>query len=588
MTATFGVRWDVDRTMRAFVAMLLGAIAVTASAPVVAMGIARATGSPTPVIVRTAPGHEAAAQQTVRDLGGSVGRSIAIIDGFSATVPAGGLATLEAQPEVTEVTPDARVRLMDTGTGYDPTSDPASLYSTTQITGAQSYWSKGYTGAGVDVALIDSGVSPVQGLTTPGKVLNGPDLSFDSQAANLQYLDGYGHGTHMAGIIAGRDGAAVAGQYQGDRTDFIGMAPDARIVNVKVADNGGATDVSQVIAGIDWVVQHRNDPGMNIRVLNLSFGTDSLQAYTLDPLAYAAEVAWHSGIVVVASVGNDGTGTGAVSDPADDPWVIAAGAADTHNSISTSDDQPAAFSSWGDGTRNPDVLAPGVHIASLRVPGSQIDNAWGGSATVATRFFRGSGSSQATAVVSGAAALVVQQHPTWTPDQVKQLLMSTAQNLKAPAKPINEGRGEINLNHALGAGVGSFTQKFATSTGTGSLEKARGSLHVTDSTGVTLTGEQDIMGQAFSSAAMAQLEASGQSWSGGTWNGQSWSGQSWSGQSWSGQSWSGQSWSGQSWSGQSWSGQSWSGQSWSGQSWSGQSWSGQSWSGQSWSNDDWS
>jgi serine protease AprX len=475
------------------------------------------------------------------------------------------------------------------GSAQAATSSTAdySMAAVTSGMGASSWWNAGYTGAGVDVALIDSGVSPVNGLTAPGKVVNGPDLSFDSQAPNLQYLDGYGHGTHMAGIIAGRDGAASA-PYQNDKTDFIGIAPDSRIVNVKVADNQGATDVSQVIAAIDWVVQHRSDSGLNIRVLNLSFGTDSTQSYVLDPLADAAEVAWKAGIVVVASVGNDGVGTGTVADPAIDPYVIAVGAADTENSTSTSDDQPAAFSSWGNGTRNPDVVAPGVHIASLRVPGSVIDQQWGATATVATRFFRGSGSSQATAVVSGAAALAVQQHPTWTPDQIKQLLVSTAQTLKAPAKPVNAGHGEINLNRALGTGVGSFKQSFTNANGTGSLEQARGSLHVTSASGVTLTGEQDIMGSAFNAASMAALEAAGQSWSGGTWNGQTWSGQSWSGQSWSGQSWSGQSWSGQSWSGQSWSGQSWSGQSWSGQSWSGQSWSGQSWSGQSWSNDDWS
>jgi len=585
MALALGVTWNVDRRLRAFVGMLLAALVLTAAGPVIAQGLARAGGAPESVIVRSAPGTTAAAERAVRDLGGTVGREIGIIDGFAATIPADGVATLQAQPEITEVTPNGRVRLMDTGS-YDPTADAGSLYDTTISTGAQAYWKKGYTGAGVDVALLDSGVSPVEGLSTPGKVVNGPDLSFDSQSASLQYLDGYGHGTHMAGIIAGRDDAAQPGQYAGDSTDFIGVAPDARIVNVKVADNQGATDVSQVIAGIDWVVQHRNDNGLNIRVLNLSFGTSSTQSYVLDPLAYAAEVAWKSGIVVVASVGNDGPTSNGVADPADDPYVLAVGAADTNGQNSPSNFSVASFSSWGT-SRNPDLVAPGVHLASLRDPGSVIDQAHGATATVATRFFRGSGSSQAAAVISGAAALAVQQHPTWTPDQIKQLLVSTSLNLKAPAKPNDEGHGVVNLNHALGTGVGAFKQNFPASNGTGSLEAARGSLHVTSSNGVTLTGEQDIFGNAFNSAAMAAAEASGQSWSAGSWNGQSWSGQSWSGQSWSGQSWSGQSWSGQSWSGQSWSGQSWSGQSWSGQTWSGQSWSGQTWSGQSWSGEGW-
>src|SRR5438045_846718 len=173
-----------------------------------------------------------------------------------------------------------------------------SMYNVDRITGATTYWSHGYTGQGVDVALIDSGVAPVNGLTAPGKVVAGPDLSFESQASNLQYLDTFGHGTHLAGIIAGRSDAAVPGSYLTDTTDFLGIAPDARIVSIKVADSHGAADVSQVIAAIDWVVQHRTDNGMNIRVLNLSYGTRTSQGYTIDPLAFAAEQAWKAGVVV--------------------------------------------------------------------------------------------------------------------------------------------------------------------------------------------------------------------------------------------------------------------------------------------------
>src|SRR5712692_3820786 len=210
---------------------------------------------------------------------------------------------------------------------YDPATDVNSMYSTTQYTGATQWWNAGYTGKGIDVAVIDSGVSPVQGLSAPGKVIYGPDLSLESQAPNLTNLDTYGHGTFMAGLIAGRDGVAQA-PYQNDpASQYRGMAPDSRIVSVKVATADGGTDVSQVIAAIDWVVQHAQDPGMNIRVLNLSYGTNSTQSYILDPLAYAAEVPWKSGIVVVASAGNTGyqRGDGApgLADPAFDPYVIA-------------------------------------------------------------------------------------------------------------------------------------------------------------------------------------------------------------------------------------------------------------------------
>jgi serine protease AprX len=556
-------------------------------------------GAPTTVIVRESAGAGDAAETLVAELGGHVTRHIGIINGFVATLGANDVAQLRSVPGVFEVTGDVPLTL--DSTSYDPTTDAASLYGTAQTVGAKAYWRNGFTGKGVDIALIDSGVAPVNGLTSPGKVVNGPDLSFDSQVPGRMYLDAYGHGTHMAGIIAGRDDAVVPGSgYAGNTTDFLGIAPDARLVNVKVADSGGAVDVSQVIAAIDWIVQHKTDNGLNIRVINLSFGTDSTQPYALDPLAYAAEVAWRNGIVVVAAVGNDGSNALGVADPANDPYVIAVGAVDTQGTVSPGDDTVATFSSAGNGARNPDLVAPGVHIASLRDPGSTIDQQYGAGATVGTRFFRGSGTSQSTAVITGAAALVLQQHPGYTPDMVKRLLTKTASslsttsfsllgliNLSSPVSPTLQGNGEVNLRNAGTAGVSTlYTQNFAPAQGTGTLEGARGSLHVT-ANGVTLSGEQDIMGSAFNSAAMAPLEASGQSWSGGVWNGQTWSGQSWSGQSWSGQSWSGQSWSGQSWSGQSWSGQSWSGQSWSGQSWSGQSWSGQSWSGQSWSAASW-
>ncbi len=128
------------------------------------------------------------------------------------------------------------------------------------------------------------------------------DLSLEADVPEARYLDTYGHGTHMAGIAAGRSPGADLRTEHG----FLGVAPDARIVSIKVADNTGAVDVTQVIAGIDWVVQHRNEGDLNIRVLNLSYGTDSKQGYQIDPLAAAVERAWDAGIVVVVAAGNDG------------------------------------------------------------------------------------------------------------------------------------------------------------------------------------------------------------------------------------------------------------------------------------------
>jgi serine protease AprX len=265
---------------------------------------------------------------------------------------------------------------------------------------------------------------------------------------------------------------------------------------------------------------------MNIGVLNLSYGTDTNNSYVMDPLAYAAEQAWLSGIVVVVAAGNEGNNSDGLTDPAIDPYVIAVGAADTENTMSVYNDQPASFTSEGDGTRNPDLAAPGTHVVSLRDPDSFIDDTFGAAATVDGRFFLGSGTSQAAAIVSGAAALLLSQRPTLTPDQVKALLVDNTHWMNGPQDLI--GSGELNLAAVLNAPTpdpNAVAQTWQTSTGG-------------DSNGL--------------------LWPYGASWSGASWSGASWSGASWSGASWSGASWSGASWSGASWSGSSWSDADWS------------------------------
>jgi serine protease AprX len=548
------------------------------------------------VIVRGFQGEGQAAQQAVQNVDGHVVRTIRIIDGVSATVPVDSLDALRRQPGVLEVTPDTPVHmqsLLNGGGNWNAAGDVGSLYNTTLMTGAQAYWSAGYTGQGVDVAVIDSGAVPVEGLSASGKLVMGPDLSFESQAPNLAHYDTFGHGTHLSGIIAGRDSSAVSGQYAGAPKDFLGMAPDARIIAIKVADAQGNTDVSQVLAAIDWVVQHHADPGLNIRVVNMSFGTDSYQSYLYDPLSYAAEAAWHVGVVVVGATGNRGWKTG-VLDPADNPYVIAAGAADTNGTVSTADDTVATFSSGGDGFRNPDLVAPGAHVVSLRDPGSYVDSN-NPTARVAGRFFRGSGTSQAAAVVSGAAALLLSQNPLLTPDQVKYLLTSTATPL--PSTPsVYQGAGELNLRAALTAVPALAVQAFAPSTGTGSLEGARGSVHLSWG-GVALQGEEDIFGSPVNTAGLAQQLTGGGAWIGGSFNGAVWTGQGfatmltadgWTGQAWNTATWTSSSWSSNQWSSNQWSSNQWSSNQWSSNQWSSNQWSSNQWSSNQWSSNQWS
>ncbi|MGZ8567325.1 MAG: S8 family serine peptidase [Actinomycetota bacterium] len=531
------------------------------------------------VIVRELPGAGDLPEQHVASLGGEVGRHIGIIDGFVAEVPASAITDLTRLAGVHSVTPDAQVQLNGVMDGYEASNDPNSMMRINRVIDADDYWRAGLTGEGVDVALIDSGVVPVNGLRTPGKILNGPDLSFESQAPNLRYLDTYGHGTHMAGIIGGADDGVGSPHYTDKTTTFMGVAPEARIVSIKVADSSGAVDVSQVLAGIDWVVQKRNVGGLNIRVLNLSFGTDGVQNYQLDPLTYAVEVAWRKGIVVVVAAGNRGYGTAKMNNPAYDPRVIAVGAGDPKGTHWPGDDTIPSFSSCGDGQRNPDLVAPGKSVVSLRSPGSHSDQAYPSARVGSTpRFMRGSGSSQAAAVVSGAAALLIQQRPSITPDQVKRLMITTAEPLPS-ASAHCQGAGMLELDEMLYAStpsVAASAQAYPLATGAGSLNAARGS-HKLVADGVELNGEMDIFGSPWNATDWAAKSWSGASWSTGAWNGKSWSGASWSGASWSGASWSAVSWSGASWSGASWSGASWSGASWSGASWSGASWSSDAW-----------
>jgi serine protease AprX len=441
--------------------------------------------------------------------------------------------------------------------------------------GVDKMWAAGYTGNGVDVALIDTGVAPVKNLSTTS-VFVGPDLSLEGGAAAVAGLDTYGHGTHMAGIIAGRTpGADPAKPRPGD---FIGVAPDARLVSVKVGDHTGAVDVSQVIAAIDWVVQNQHRGGLNIRVINLSYDTLSQQSELVDPLSKAVENAWKHGIVVVVSAGNAGRTTTGLGNPATNPYVIAVSAA--HRNPSGAWEVPT-WASSGDSTRNPDVVAPGASIMSLRNPGSTIDIQHPEARlTGQDQLFLGTGTSQAAAAVSGAVALVLQQRPDLTPDQVKSVLLTSAADIGAPAT--SAGRGLVDLGKALTTPAATQPQTWPVASGLGSLEGSRGADHVTIG-GQVLVGENTVTGEPWNPTAWVAASEAAHAWSGSSWSGSSWSGSSWSGSSWSGSSWSGSSWSGSSWSGSSWSGSSWSGSSWSGSSWSGSSWSGSSWSGSSWS-----
>ncbi|HEY5248136.1 MAG TPA: S8 family serine peptidase, partial [Dermatophilaceae bacterium] len=247
--------------------------------------------------------------------------------------------------------------------------DPGSLFTVDKAIGARELWAtkdasgRALTGQGVSVAVLDSGVSQVAGLNGAGKVTYGPDLSIEGNGV-LTQQDTFGHGTFMAGIIAGRGTTAPSSTLSTALPVVqLGVAPDAGLLAMQLATTDGSVDVSQVIAALDWVTQHPVLPdGTRVRVINLSYGTSSTQAYLADPLAAAAENAWRHGIVVVTSAGNNGADNALLNDPATDPYVLAVGATDSKNKLTgwaATSAKVAAFSEVGSAERHVDLVAPG-------------------------------------------------------------------------------------------------------------------------------------------------------------------------------------------------------------------------------------
>jgi serine protease AprX len=540
--------------------------------PTVARMAAGHPSAAIPVIVREAAPRTDGAEQLVRSVHGRVTHELPIVGGFSAVVPGAAVDRLASSPDVLNVWGDGVVHM----SGYD--MDQYDTYPVNTVwrsaIGLLQALLKS-TGKGVGVAVIDTGVVPV------------PDLK-DQVAYRVDFtpehdgLDRYGHGTHMSGIIAG-DGTASNGQY-------VGVAPGSHLVSVKVAGYDGATDVSVVIAAMQWVILHRLQ--FNIRVLNLSFGTDSRQPYVIDPLDFAVEQVWKAGITVVVSAGNRGPGAGSIDKPADDPYVITVGAVDTKQTTSTSDDTVAPFSARGptqDGFAKPDIVAPGISIVSTRDPNSTVDQLHP-AARVGDSYFKGSGTSQATAMVSGIVALMNQVNPLLTPNQIKGIVMRTATRLPGQT---GSGAGEVNANAAVNA-VNDILGLLApangglvSSKGTGSLDASRGSTRVyadLNNNGIVelVTGEVTALGTPWTSKSWST-----DAWSGYRWEAKSWSDDSWTAKSWSGMEWDAKSWSESSWDGATWDSAGWSDSQWSAKSWSDNDWSAKSWSSKSWSANAW-
>jgi serine protease AprX len=373
------------------------------------------------------------ADAVIRRAGGRVLGKLAIIHAVEAWLPRGGAARLRTSPRVAVVSRNAGVRPQFESEDLLVTSYPVSSR-------AVRSWSQA-TGAGVGVAVIDTGID---GTHPDFSGSNGTSRIVASAVTNpdaTNATDTFGHGTHVAGIIAGdsyrrswRD--PLWGRYRG-------IAPHADLISIKADDGAGNATIVDVIRGLEFAIEHREDLG--IRVVNLSLESSEPESYLTNPLDAAVEATYNSGIVVVAAAGNRGPVDNAADfPPGNDPFAITVGALDDAGTETRTDDWPASWSSAGtsqDGFAKPDVYAPGTHIASTLAADSAFASMCP-SCIENGAYIRAGGTSMSAPVVSGVVALMLERHPDWTPDQVKSTLIATS-------RPMNAGLNEVSAFGAV-------------------------------------------------------------------------------------------------------------------------------------------
>jgi serine protease AprX len=376
-------------------------------------------------------------------LGARIVRPLPPVDGFVVEVPARGLAVLARDPRIVSISPDRPVRAANApGVADERDLRPRLLDA-----------APGIDGEGIGIALIDSGITAWHDDLSAGGSGQRVERFVDFVGHGPAPYDDYGHGTHVAGIVAGN-----GFDSEGARA---GVAPGARLVALKVLDAHGYGRISDVIDAIDFAILSRER--YNIRILNVSVAADVTESYMTDPLTLAARRAVQAGLVVVAAAGNlglDAAGEpvyGGITAPGNAPWVITVGAADRED-LADRRDGIAAFSSRGptrfDRRAKPDLVAPGVGIASLSEPGSTLYSArpqmrlWGSIQTATPPYFRMSGTSMAAPAVSGTIALMLQVNPSLTPAAVLDILRFTARPSPRYDR-LTQGAGRLDIRAAV-------------------------------------------------------------------------------------------------------------------------------------------
>jgi serine protease AprX len=438
--------------------------------------------------------------------GARVKKQFVTVAGASAEITGAQLLELARDPSLGAITEDSKVRLagFSNAQQWPYQSELSKFWDAMQTSGVQAP-TVAVVDSGIDAARTDFGGRVVRQVTMTALVPNSPG-------------DGRGHGTFVAGVLAG----SAAG--------YSGGAANAKIVSIDVMDDKGMAMTSDVIAAADWIYQNKDAYG--IRVANFSLHNSVANSFMYDPLDKAVEKLWFSGVVVVTAAGNYGTGTGPTGvlySPGNDPFVITAGAADIEGTLASSDDTAAPWSAYGytiDGFLKPDVGAPGRYIIGP-VPATSTLVTERPASVVAPGYMQLSGTSFAAPVVAAAAAYVLALHPSYTPDQVKGALMLAA--VAPPAAVLNSlGVGEIKA------------AKAAAVTAPPNPNLALDRFVVSDPAGGS--------GRVFDAASWSGAAKADASWNTASWNSASWSGASWNTASWGAASWSDASWASASWS----------------------------------------
>jgi serine protease AprX len=481
--------------------------------------------------------HAERAAAAVGRAHGKTGRALSIVGGASAVLTGAEIIALVDDPDVQYVSADAIITLT-----FDPVAGAALAWSPAILeVGAPDAWRQlGVTGKGIGVAILDSGIAPHPDLA--GRIVASVDFTNGASGRGLVApADPGGHGTHVAGLVAG-DGTASGGA-------ITGVAPGANLVDVRVISATGSTTISTLIGGMQWVLAHRSD--YNIRIVNLSVGGPVTVSYKDDPLATAVEVLVFSGLTVVVSAGNGGPTPSSITTPGSDPYVITVAAIDDNGTATTLDDTLTLWSSRGptaiDGLAKPDLAAPGRRIVSLRSPGSTLDvtlpdRLIAGLDPLAPAYFRLSGTSMAAPIVTGVVALMLEQSPTLTPTQVKGRLTGTATPL-AYGSPETTGSGLVNALAAVAA-----------------TDQSVGAIAAPVSTGFANQMYSFLYGQPLTWRDLAfngGADSKGVLWSDITWTTISWEAITWQNLSWEAFNWTAISWTVISWEGITWENISW-------------------------------